>query len=367
MSKPIPSSMLRRIVGIGDLHLDGGLAPYLEDANEVVIDEVRTIIQDNLPKGFRTFALLGDLFDSEVPRWSPTQNGYELLFRLFAEFPQCLFLVVGGNHDTDTTDPEGCHSLSLMQTMYDLGMFKNVVVAARDPLVIGDGDERVKLLPWPHLDTEADCLNIVHNEYHGSVRDNGRAVEEGTKVPKGHLILGGHLHTKQKVGSFYCPGTVYQTTFGEQPDKFYARVGWTGDVATSKVVFVPHAPRFTLKNAVINSLEEYEAFCDMAREAGDMTLFKVFVNSRSVLLPVNAFAGLTNVVKTNPFQTETELTAVMQDELGLEGCDAHHIEVGDALQDWMNRNDIQPELQRRSHDMLARLFNQDQPQGPSDE
>lgn len=357
MNDRIPAGMLRRIVGIGDLHLDGGLAPYLEDANSVVIDEVRTIIQTNLPKGFRTYALLGDVFNAEVPKWTPNQNGYELLLKLFAEFPQCLFLVIGGNHDTDTTDVEGCHALSLLQTMYDFGYLKNVIVASRDPLVVGD-DQKVKLLPWPHTDTEEDCLNIVHSEYQGSKRDNGRVVDEGLKVPKGHLILGGHLHTKQKVGSFYCPGTVYQTNFGEPPEKFYARIGWTGDLSTSKVAFVPHHPRFTLKNAVINSLEEYEAFCEMAREAGDNTLFKVFVNSRSVLLPVNAFAGLHTVVKTNAFQTETELTAVMQDELGLEGCDAHQVEVGDALQDWMNRNDIQPELQRRSHDMLARLFNQ---------
>jgi hypothetical protein len=341
-----------KIVGIGDLHLDGKMASHVPEYNRVCIDEVRAIIDTEYRKGFKIFALLGDVFDTEVPSTNGDTGGYRLLVKLFTEFHYVSFLVIGGNHDVDSQSTEYSHSLSLLQTLVDTGCLPNVTVAIRDPLeVYQETGTPVLLLPWPHEEAREGSCNLMHTEFAGCTRDNGQPTKVKTPVPE-HFCVIGHLHTAQNTLDVHWPGTLNQKNFGEGVDKRYMKVWWTGDKRTTKVEYVRHAPSYILRNVVINSLEEYEAFVVEAKAAPESTLFKVFVNSRQVLLPVNAFAGLPSVVKHNHFQSKAELNAGLAGDLHLEDSQRQHVDLVGSYQDWMRRNDVDPAVGSRSLELL---------------
>lgn len=343
---------VRRIVAIGDLHLEGRLSAFIEDHDAFVINEVRLVIQSAARSGYNIVALLGDLWQG----YTASTQAYEKLIALFREFPDLLFLVYGGNHDVDTQAEEFTHSLSLLSAMTELDMLPNVACAIREPLDLWENSPNpVRLLPWPLTDTRPDALNFIHLETLGSVTDSGRP--SPASFDPDDLCVSGHLHTKQRTRNTYFPGTLYQTTFGEKQEKFYLLIDWTGKRKTSTFTFVPHSPAYVLHNRVVDSIEAYEALCEEVSSAPEGHLYKVFVNSKSVLLPVNAFGKLPQVVRTNPYSTKQELKALVKDELSLDDASPlSEVDLNSFFNDWMQSNDVLPHVQDKAVALLNTLI-----------
>lgn len=357
MARPI-----LKMVGIGDLHLDGPLRHYVENANKVILDDVRSVIDANLAIGYgNVVALLGDLFHSYTPS---IDNGLSLLVELFTSYPKTTFLIISGNHDVDSIEENPRNALRHLEVMVRCNLLKNVIVALDHPINLSDevaADSPIRglrLLPFPHQSTDKRRLNLMHVEVAGAVTDNGsRSRTEYT--PKRDVCLVGHLHTHQVVRNAHYPGTLYQTTFGEQPRKFYTRIRWDLNEGVAGAVFehVQFAPSYRLVTEVVNTLKEYKSLCKRLQVAEERVLYKVVVN-RELVLPDNPFSDFPCVVKTNPFKTESELRAVLSEDIDLaqsEGA-VHTIDLNSAVGSWLERNDVPADLQRRAISKLNSLL-----------
>jgi hypothetical protein len=243
-------------------------------------------------------------------------------------------------------------------------MLKNVIIALDEPLNLSDSVSAasplfgLRLLPFPHVSTDRRRLNLMHVEVAGAKTDNGTPAHTDY-TPKKDTCLVGHLHTHQVVRNAHYPGTLYQTTFGEQVRKFYTRVRWNLKDGIAAVGFehVPFAPAYSLITEVVNTLKEYKALCRKLQAAGENVLFKVVVN-RDLVLPDNPFSDFPRVVKTNPFKTESELKAVLSEDIDLAHSEAAFtaVDLNSAVGSWLERNDIPVELQERAISKLNSLL-----------
>lgn len=338
------------MIGIGDPHFDGKLAEHIPNFNDVIGTEIRTVLMQARRKGASLVLLYGDICERSVL----SDDARRVLLTLFKEFEDLMFIMWRGNHDTlGPQETEPC-SLDPFHVLIDLGYLKNVRVVRHAPKdFFTNSDTPIRVLPWPYADTNADLINFMHVEAAGATWETGRPVEEG--YAKNHLCCVGHIHTAQKVRNCHYSGTLYQTTFGEAPEKYYHDILWTGDPKTSKVKLIPHAPKYLLKNAVIRSHEEFTTLKREIQDAPDTTLWKIFINSKKVILPVNAFDNLPTVIKHTPYKTKEELVTKINEELALEDRSSSVYQDTDAaLNVWMKRNGIDAELQGR---VLARLQN----------
>lgn len=338
-------------VGIGDLHLDGKLATSIADFNRVITDEVRIVLEKARMHGVRVVFLYGDV--CERSRLSQNAEGH--LLQLFHDYSEMQFIIWKGNHDTEGPGPLEPTSLDTFYRLAQLKYVPNIRVVLHEPTeFFTSTDHPIRVLPWPYKETKKGYLNLLHLECAGSKWETGREVSSTWSTK--HLCASGHLHTAQQVGNMYFSGTLYQTTFGEDPDKFFHRIRWTGDQATSKIQLVRHLPKYLLRNAVVRSLEEYETLVAEVKAAPKTTLWKVFVQSNKVLLPVNAFDGLDTIIKTNPFNTNKELAALIQDDLVLDDNSAQAAQNTDEmLRLWFQRNQIGDDMVERATRKMTEL------------
>jgi DNA repair exonuclease SbcCD nuclease subunit len=339
-------------IGIGDLHLDGKLRKHIPDLNQVVMRNVHSVLDKAVKKGIRHCFLYGDVCDTPVM----SSDALQQLLRLFNTYSQIKFTIIKGNHDTHDNQTS---SLDTLRCMSELRMLPNVKVVLDTPSVLfKNTDHPVQLLPWPHKDTLKGHLNVLHVEALGAKWDTGRDVTEGIDTP--NLCVIGHIHTAQRVRNMHFSGTLYQTNFGEAQEKYYHEITWTGSVKDSEVKLVRHRPTYLLHNTVIRTEEEYTAFVAKASEADDATqanYYKVFVNSKDVLLPGNAFDNVPGVIKLNSFRSKAELKVLMTDELELDDASGQFKFSTDAvLQDWMKQNDVDVELRDRALSKLEQLM-----------
>lgn len=340
-----------KIIGIGDLHLDGKMSAHIPDFNDVVANEVRTVLKAGRRKGASVVLLYGDL--CERTRFS--QDALRVLLEILAENPDLTFVVQKGNHDSDGPEPGAADSLDELYHLYRLKLVKNLIVVRSEPeTLFADTDTPIRILPWPHTDTQRGVLNVLHVEVAGASWETGRPVEHG--ISNKHFCVAGHIHTAQKVRNTYYSGTLYQTTFGEAPEKFYHLIDWTGNPLTSNVKLVPHSPKYTLENVIIKTQSDYVKIVKQIRSAPETTLWKVFVHSKDVILPDNAFAELPTVVKHSKYTTKAELQAQLHEEFDLEDqSTAVTSDTFTALHAWFKRNGIESELQERALKKLEQL------------
>lgn len=337
--------MTRRLVGIGDLHLDSKLKQYAPDINRLIESEVRHVLLKARRSGVDTAILYGDLCERAVM----TDEGKAVLTRLFVEFKDMHFLVIKGNHDA--SDTESC-SLDLLAEQARLGLF-NATFALHTPHVaFADTDYPINLLPWPLTDTHPDMLNVLHTEAAGTTWETGRAVESGFSTK--HLCVVGHIHKAQVVRNTHFSGTLYQTSFGEPPDKFFHQIAWTGNPKTSRVKQVQHSPFLRLTNEVIRSMDDYRKLlkdCESSRQdTTHRVLRKVFFKAKDLVLPPEAFADAHGVVKTQGFESTTELTAMLREDLELD--DASHAARWDmmtSLKSWLSNTNAEDAVKRRAY------------------
>lgn len=211
--------MSARFVAVPDLHLDKRqlLDMFGDSAWDLQLEPVHEALGWAVAEGIPRAVFLGDVFHR--PR--PSLRGMVALVQLMSRFDGKLDMhFLTGNHDVESADKP--HSLSLFERLEDDGKFDSVHVHSEPFDDRWDGVD-VRICPWGYGDPGNARLCFGHFARPGSVRDNGypvRGQEHGDKdvvdEQEGDVLwVSGHLHTAQKVGRTYFPGTIYQTSFGE--------------------------------------------------------------------------------------------------------------------------------------------------------
>ncbi len=206
-----------KAIAIGDLHLTqhqekGGLAAYLPDHDQMVKRQVFKVLDYALLHSIRHIFLLGDTCCG--PRMSyPAQLALqEILAR-----PGFVFHIILGNHDLKSEDPNLGHSLEVIRPSKTIRIYT-------EPTLVTIEDAPVRFLPYPHSSFTSKALNIAHLDIKNAKTDSGR-VQDSEELPTTKAVcVIGHLHTNQRVRNCYFPGTIYQTNFGEQKEKYFALI-----------------------------------------------------------------------------------------------------------------------------------------------
>jgi DNA repair exonuclease SbcCD nuclease subunit len=331
-------------VGIGDLHLDGKLSKFIPSLNTVILSEVRKAARYARRSGIPLLVFYGDICD--IPTMSA--EACMLLIEFFEEYNDLNHILITGNHDVEH---EGTHSLLLIKKLCSLGKLPNVKVIDQPTVLFRKRGTPLNLLPWPYFQVQAECLNVLHIETHGSRWEIGKAIESERKTSA--YCVSGHLHTHQVVGprqNIYYSGTLYQTNFGEKAEKFFHHVEWDGKVAT--VESVPTTPQYELINKIVATPQDLSTILPDSKK-----LYKVFVK-HGVELDAETFSTMPNVVRINTFQTRDELNNLIAEELLLSDASAHvsHLSVMEALETYLLRATVEKSVSDRAREIAHSLF-----------
>lgn len=297
-------------VAIGDLHLDK-LIKYWPDANTRQLGAVRKTVAAARQQGASQVFFLGDIAEGirdntgNAMRLSePAQC--ELLTLLLELDQQIDTHVILGNHDWAST---GSHSLQMFFTMQKHGVFKRVRLYETLERVKIDG-VRCAMMPFPHTTPpKGSQVAFAHYEVGGAVGDNGRSTHVADEFRFDCPVIQGHLHTHQRVRNHYYPGTLYQTSFGENDDKGYALFQ---PGAKFGYKWIERGPPFKMVNLRINSRED---FAQLTLDT--QVLYKLFIHE-DVKVPSNLLTRFPNIVNRLAFASEQEAASLEQDEFATE-------------------------------------------------
>ncbi len=255
-SKKKKTSEVLKGIAIGDLHLDK-LVKMIPNINRIVINYCRTLLDEAVEQGYDVAVFLGDVFNY----MTASEEALKLLLELLVEYEDSplAIRVIEGNHGYKRN---GTGSLSILAMLEDFKLLKA-------QLITQPRCEVIKGIPLVYLPYPYTCLQDLEGKYEllygmivesglmdessfeqadslgadlspclsnsiafghftraGSIADNGMKVEKGVKYNPDndakHYIVG-HLHTPQKNGNTYYPGTFYQTSFGEGETKGYGK------------------------------------------------------------------------------------------------------------------------------------------------
>jgi DNA repair exonuclease SbcCD nuclease subunit len=298
-------------VCVGDLHLDK-LTKYWPDANKMQLRSARLAVDAARRKGATEVFFLGDIAEGIRDN---TGNAMRL-----SEPAQCAFLamlldldqhvnthVILGNHDWAS---EGSHSLQMFLTMQEHNVFRRVRFYA-DLERVKIGTTRCAMMPFPHTAPPAKTeLAFAHYEVGGAVGDNGRSVHASDEHRYECHVIQGHLHTHQRVRNHWYPGTLYQTSFGENEDKGYAIFQPGGKKLGYE--WIQHKPPFILRNLRVNEKADFKQLV-----ADEKILFKLFVHE-SVKVPDDLLTRFPNIVNRLAFASEAEAEVLERDEFQTE-------------------------------------------------
>lgn len=250
-----------------------------------------------LNHGVQTVLFYGDV--CEFPRLDYKSEVALYSVLLDSRYKDLDLRFILGNHDFEE---DGSHSLEVMQVIAKARKV-NFTVYTKAQKVKLEG-ERFNMLPYPFTDTEANCINVGHFETKGSLRDNGKVIEDGVETD--HHGVMGHLHTNHKVRNFWYSGTLYQTNFGESEKKFFHHCKVRdGKIKVSNVPF--EAP-WVLRNVKVNTPEDVQ---DLEKDG--RILYKLFVKN-GVDIDIEALmTKYPNIVKSNFFKTKQELQLMVSD------------------------------------------------------
>ena len=230
--KKLKSSVSDKVfsfAAIGDLHLGSSRLNNLfseEKALDMQISCLKNAVENAKDEGLESVFLLGDVFDSKPS----TAAMLGLLMFIYEEAlidTSPVFHIIPGNHDTLAN---GATTLDLLKFLTKQNPIKDKVkvytAAKTNTFPIP-----VDFLPWPSTNPlgKSPRVCVGHFGIKGAVMDNGYVMQEkddpGTVVKDdGNRWILGHLHTMQQIGNVYYPGTLYQTKFGENENKMWARV-----------------------------------------------------------------------------------------------------------------------------------------------
>ncbi len=243
---------------IGDLHL-GKLDKLMGQGVGLrrQVKLFKTQIGMLQARGIRHAVLLGDLYDDPYP----TQELLITLLKLLSDSSMS-FLVYHGNHDWDDAEH---NSLKLLRELPSAGALTNVTFIST-PQVVEWCGMRLFVMPWaPRYAPIKERVDLVlfHGDLIGAKRDTGMVIPDGEGIPRsffrGMPAVSGHLHSPQRIGNIYFPGTAAQLSFGERPEK---RI-WFGEKTSAgvRLTNVAFEPPWRLETAVYN--EDDPPACDV--------------------------------------------------------------------------------------------------------
>lgn len=289
---------------IGDLHFDGPLSRLIPNHELVIVNELNKVAEAARRKGVQNLFLLGDI--CHTPRMSYESN---LAFLGWLQSLSHDFTVhcILGNHDMFSTQPEAGHSLQLLEMMN----LRHVYVYTKPTKKKIDG-ALVNFMPWPAQKFRKGMLNVAHIERKGSMSDSGVRFK-GKEMPDDNCYcVIGHLHTQQTVRRAYYPGSLLQTTFGEQEKRYYAHI--TSDGNEFDIQYVRHKPSIVLRTIVVNKKS------DLRELPSDPNILIRLIIADGLDISKAQLSKYPNVVKVRGFSSKEDLQQVVTEDLA-EGLD----------------------------------------------
>lgn len=243
---------MAELIGLGDLHFDGHLAKYIDDLPGFIENEVNKVLRYARKNGAQNIIFYGDLCERPLMSYASMRS----LFRILST-PKFQFHIILGNHDIDTRlggTPDQ-HSLLVLQDFFKGSKTVHIYTEPTDVEIDG---VLVRFLPWPHLNTSPDALNIAHIEVLGAKWDSGRDTDSKSPKPnKKHVVVLGHIHTAQKIYKHHFSGTLYQTNFGEKLPKYFHHIEFNSP-DDYDIRLIKHRPDIELRTIKAMSEKDLE-------------------------------------------------------------------------------------------------------------
>lgn len=336
---------MTEFVAIGDLHLTasngkgglvGGLSAYLPNPDQFVVDLVRSQpLRYAAKHRIKNIILLGDI--CEKTRLS--YEGQLALISLLRTRP-FHFHIILGNHDLFGADPTLGHSLQIIKVM----QLPNVSIYEKVTDVEIDGAP-IRFLPWPHSNFSKNHLNVAHIDVKGAKSDSGRVFDKEDMPSSNSTAIIGHIHTNQRVRNSWFAGTLYQTDFGEGPDKFFQHLRY--DDGEFEIENIPVKPSITLMTY------EVATKADLKRiPRSDSVLVKLILLPGCKLL-ADDYADI-NVKRVRPVTTERDLALARIEDLN-SGSEIE-ISTDEFFKEWLRNSTAADTLKRRAYKIRKRLL-----------
>lgn len=332
-----------RALGIGDLHLPdsvgkGGLAAYIDQPELMIVRAVQNVLAYGRRKGIRNVIFYGDI--CENPRMS--YESMQAFSQVLAE-KDFNFFIIPGNHDMKGRVPEAGHSLECVEN-YKVAQSRNVRFFFRGADTVIDG-AKVRFLPFPVMKFSPTALNVCHLDVYGAVADNGRQILDDRRDKSDSVVVAGHIHTNQVVRNTYYSGTLYQTCFGEKPQKFFHVIDFN-NVNDHEIQSVPVKPEYLLH--IVTAMTK----ADLPKNLGQKDLVKLVLKDGSSITP-DDYRHL-NVVQTRSFQTKTQLAAALVDDVQDHG--GRVLSTSKFFETWLDCQDVEDTLKASTHSIRRRIL-----------
>jgi hypothetical protein len=331
-------------LGVGDLHLtaadgSGGLAKYVADADDMVMEEFSGVLQYGRKHGINTVLQYGDVCDA--PRMSYT--AMIALSRFLAANDDFMFHFILGNHDMFGETPATGHSLELLKLLYTK---PNVKFYTKPKTVEIDGAQ-VRFLPYPHESFDRTALNIFHKEVRGSKNDAGRTMGSDELSDSKAVICAGHLHTAHRVRNTYYGGTIYQQNFGESLPKYFHHIEFN-NAKDYEIKLVKHDPKYKLHTVVLQSRDDLSNIPE-----GEFNLVKLVIQDGADV-SASDYAKFSNIVMIKPFKSKEDLAVILTEDL-TEG-QAHSFKMEEVFKDWLKSLDVDEQMRKRIRYQRRRIL-----------
>ncbi len=282
------------LVGIGDLHFNK-LDSLIPNASELVCSSVARVLNYALDKGIRDVVFYGDICEKPRMSYEAQCLFYKLLLR--ERYSELKFHFILGNHDFAE---DGTHSLQVLDVISS-AIGKGIQVYTQPTRTTLRGVS-FNFLPYPHTTTTKNAINVGHFEVKGSLRDNGRKIDDG--VDTQHVTLMGHLHTCHSVRNTHYSGTLYQTNFGESlPKSFHHVTAESHRPEDVNIINVPFSPPFRLLNLTVTKASDLNGLDDPSKG----TLYKLFLKDGVDLDVGKILDTYPNIVRHNTFKNKKDL------------------------------------------------------------
>jgi len=319
-------------LAIGDLHFDKLDGLYPINHLKLQAAEINKAMRYALQNGIRYVFFLGDI--GEHPTLSDAAK--EVFFNLLHKYDGKLDIhIILGNHDVAMEDS---HSLKLFHRLYETSKFQTVHIHAK-PNQRVLGGVPVTFLPFPadnpsilgDSTISSPSINLAHIERPGAKRDNGYTIKKGgiEEPDTKDIWVIGHLHTPQKVGRSYYPGTLYQLNFGESLPKGFAHIRCK--VKEESLAFryrwIENEPAFKLLPLVIESKADLNKV-----SSNPLHLHKLYVRT-TIPLP-RSLLRQENIIDVLGYSDETELSHISGFNLG-DQSDSLEFELTTGLEEFL--------------------------------
>jgi DNA repair exonuclease SbcCD nuclease subunit len=331
-------------LGIGDLHLtaadgSGGLAKYVQDSDQMVIEEAEKVLQYGRKHGVSNVIQYGDVCDA--PRMS--YPAMIALSRFLSANDDFMFYFIVGNHDMFGETPNTGYSLELLKLMYSKTNVKFFI----KPKTLEIDDASVRFLPYPHESFDTKALNIFHKEVRGSKNDAGRVMGSEELSDSKAVICAGHLHTAHRVRNTYYSGTLYQGNFGESLPKYFHHIEFNSN-KDYEIKLVKHDPRYKLHTVVLSTRDDLSTIPE-----GETNLVKLVIQDGADV-SASDYSKFSNIVMIKPFKSKEDLAVILTEDLTEGQSIAFRTE--DFFKDWLSSLDVDEAMRKRIRYQRRRIL-----------